>query len=269
VAAHAAAAALGLAAGVFGGMFGVGGGLVMVPGMVLLMSVPQHRAHATSVAAIVAAATAAVVPLAVDGRVHWDAAALLLAGGMTGAFAGARLIARVSPVWLARLFVVVVIAAAARMAFSGPDATAAADTSLDPWAIAGLTAAGLLAGGLAAALGIGGGIVYVPALVALFGFGQHDAQATSLAVIVPTTFVAAWVHGKAGRVDWPKAIALGAGGVAGGAIGAVSALAVDGLVLRRMFAGILVVVAYRMLRKANRERKAAATDEPAAGSSLP
>ena len=83
-------------------MFGVGGGLVMVPGMVLLMSMPQHRAHATSVAAIVVAAAAAVVPLALDGKVHWDAAGLLLIGGMTGAFLGARLISRIPEAMLAQ-----------------------------------------------------------------------------------------------------------------------------------------------------------------------
>jgi uncharacterized membrane protein YfcA len=246
------AALLGLAAGVFGGMFGVGGGLVMVPGMVLLMSMPQHRAHATSVAAIVADAAAAVVPLALDGKVHWDAAGLLLIGGMTGAFLGARLISRIPATWLARAFVLIVIAAAIRMALEGADqeTAAAAVASLSMLDMIGFIAAGLMAGSLAALLGIGGGIVYVPALVTVFGFAQHEAQATSLAVIVPTTVIAAWVHSRAGRVDWPRALALGTGGLVGGALGAWSALAVDGLVLRRLFAGILVFVAYRMIMRA-------------------
>ena len=136
------------------------------------------------------------------------------------------------------------------MALDGTDAGAVEGIGgLSPLDVAGLTCAGLLAGGLAAMLGIGGGIVYVPALVAVFGFGQHQAQATSLAVIVPTTLVAAWVHGRAGRVDWPRAAALGAGGAIGGLIGAWSALAVEGLVLRRAFATILVVVAFRMIRR--------------------
>lgn len=235
-------------------MFGVGGGLVMVPGMVLLMSMPQHRAHATSVAAIVVAAAAAVVPLALDGKVHWDAAGLLLLGGMTGAFLGARLISRIPETMLARAFVVIVIAAAIRMALAGADSetASAAVSSLSILSMAGFVAAGLVAGSLAALLGIGGGIIYVPALVTIFGFAQHEAQATSLAVIVPTTIVAAWVHSRAGRVDWPRAIALGSGGLIGGALGAWSALAVDGLVLRRLFAGILVFVAYRMIVKARR-----------------
>ncbi|MBU1227636.1 MAG: sulfite exporter TauE/SafE family protein [Actinobacteria bacterium] len=259
MAGHLGAALLGVAAGVFGGMFGVGGGLVMVPGMVLLMSVPQHRAHATSVTAIVASATAAVIPLTLEGKVHWEAAALLVAGGMVGAFLGARLIARVPEVWLARTFVVIVIASAIRMALEGgtPAAGAEAAAGLSAFDVGGLVVVGMAAGSLAAMLGIGGGIVYVPALVTLFGFAQHEAQATSLAVIVPTTAVAAWVHGRAGLVDWPRAAALSAGGLIGGAAGAWSALAIDDLVLRRSFAGILVFVAYRMVMRARRIARAA------------
>lgn len=252
------AALLGVAAGIFGGLFGVGGGLVMVPGLVLLMSMGQRRAHATSVAAIVASAAAAVVPLAREGKVHWDVAALLLVGGLVGALLGARLISRISEVWLARAFVVIVVIAAVRMAFEGGDVASgdAASTAIGLLSGAGFVATGLVAGGLAAMLGIGGGIVYVPVLVTVFGFAQHEAQATSLAVIVPTTLMAAWVHGRAGRVDWPKAMALGTGGLLGGALGALSALSIDGLVLRRSFAGILVFVAYRMIHKARSANRA-------------
>lgn len=111
---------------------------------------------------------------------------------------------------------------------------------------------GLVAGSLAATLGVGGGIVYVPALVALFSFSQHDAQGTSLAVIVPTTIVAGYLHSRAGRVDWPTMLILGLGGVAGGLLGARIAIELDGLVLRRMFAVFLVLMAWRMLGKTRR-----------------
>jgi uncharacterized membrane protein YfcA len=110
-------------------------------------------------------------------------------------------------------------------------------------------ALGLAAGLLAATLGVGGGIVYVPALVALFSFAQHEAQGTSLAIIVPTTLVAATVHARAGRIDWRTALLLGIGGVAGGLLGASSALALDDTLLRRLFAAFLVLMAIRMLRR--------------------
>lgn len=115
--------------------------------------------------------------------------------------------------------------------------------------VAGLIAIGVAAGVLGASLGIGGGIVFVPALVVFFAFPQHAAQGTSLAVIIPTAVIATMVHGRAGRVDWVMAASMAGGGILGGLLGAWSALAIDGLVLRRMFAVFLVVMAFRMLAK--------------------
>jgi uncharacterized membrane protein YfcA len=108
----AVGAALGLGAGFIGGLFGVGGGIVMVPGLVLLLGFEQHRAHATSLAAIVASAASAGFPFMLDGEVAWDTAGLLLIGSMVGAALGARHIMRISPVWLARAFVGIAFVAA-------------------------------------------------------------------------------------------------------------------------------------------------------------
>jgi len=114
----AGAAALGLAAGFLGGMLGIGGGLVMVPGLVLWLGMEQHRAHGTSVAVIVAAATASVIPFAVRSEVDWASAGWILCGSMIGAYAGATLVARIPPVWLARAFVTMTVVAAVRMAIA-------------------------------------------------------------------------------------------------------------------------------------------------------
>ncbi len=114
----ARAAGLGLAAGFIGGMFGVGGGLVVVPGLVLWMRMGQHAAHATSVAAIVASASAALVPFAGSGDVRWTWAMYLFLGSGLGAYAGARAITRVPEVWLARAFVTLVLVAAIRLGLS-------------------------------------------------------------------------------------------------------------------------------------------------------
>lgn len=109
------AVALGMVAGFVGGLFGVGGGLLMVPGMVLFMGISQHTAHGTSVAAIVASASAAVSAFAVRSEVDWDTAGFILIGSVIGAYFGARLIARIPAVWLARAFVGLTVVAAVRM----------------------------------------------------------------------------------------------------------------------------------------------------------
>ncbi len=88
---------------------------MVVPGLVLWLGMAQHRAHATSVAAIVASASAALVPFAANREVDWLAAVALFAGAGLGAYAGARVIARIPAVWLRRAFVALLLLAAVRL----------------------------------------------------------------------------------------------------------------------------------------------------------
>jgi uncharacterized membrane protein YfcA len=251
---------LGAAAGTLGGLFGIGGGLVMVPGMVLFLAIPQHRAHATSLAAMIASASAAVVPLALADRIDWDTGGFLLLGSIGGAYLGARIFAHIPEVWLAGGFVALALASAVRMFLEGdaPGTAATGTASLDAsWGgLVGFVVIGFGAGVLGALMGIGGGIVYVPALVTLYGFEQHLAQGTSLAVIVPTAVVAAITHGRRGQVDWRLALLLGAGGLTGGWAGARLALALDAPMLRMLFASFLVLMALRMLWRTWRRHRA-------------
>lgn len=109
------AVAIGAVAGFVGGMFGVGGGIIAVPGLVLLLKVSQYEASGTSVAVIVATSASAVVVLAGEGEVDWAAAALLVAGGISGALAGTRWVHRVPEHVLAGTFTIVLLIAAVRM----------------------------------------------------------------------------------------------------------------------------------------------------------
>ncbi len=224
----------------------------MVPCLVLLMGLGQSRAHTNALAATVAVAAAAVARLSLDDRVAFDVAGLILLGSLVGAYTGARLFARIPEIWLAWVFVSLAIAGAIRMAFDGGGqeiAAAAVGTNISALGAVGLVLIGLFTGALAAVLGVGGGIIYVPALATLYTFQQHLAQGTSLAVIVPTAVVATLVHSRAGRIDWRLVAGLGAGGIVGGFLGAQSALALEGPVLRRMFAGLLILAAVRMAFK--------------------
>ena len=120
---------------------------------------------------------------------------------------------------------------------------------------------GLFAGFLAATLGIGGGIIFVPAFVSLFAFSQLDAQGTSLAIIVPTAVIATIGHARAGRVVWKVAAVTGLAGVGGAVLGSLLAFELDETVLRRIFAVVLVILAIRMFIRAVRLRQAeSATD---------
>lgn len=118
--------------------------------------------------------------------------------------------------------------------------------------IAALILLGLFAGTIAAALGVGGGVIYVPALVVLFSFEQQVAQGTSLAVILPTAIVATVAHARLGNVRWRLVVPIAVAGIAGALVGATIALALDPELLRRFFGAFLLVVAARMAWRAFR-----------------
>jgi uncharacterized membrane protein YfcA len=86
----------GALAGLTAGLFGVGGGIVIVPPLVAVAALSQRQAHATSLAAIVPIAAVAGTRFAIDGSVDWSAAALLSVGTLLGAPVGAWLLVRSS-----------------------------------------------------------------------------------------------------------------------------------------------------------------------------
>jgi uncharacterized membrane protein YfcA len=117
---------------------------------------------------------------------------------------------------------------------------------MSPIEIIGLVVLGLFAGTLAATLGVGGGIIFVPVLVSVFGFTQLDAQGTSLAIIVPTAIVGMVTHAKAGRVNWPVVAVVGGAGVFAAFGGATLAQSMNEDLLTKIFAVVLAILAIRM-----------------------
>lgn len=102
---------------------------------------------------------------------------------------------------------------------------------------------GLLAGVIAGTLGVGGGIIIVPALVFIFGMTQHEAQGTSLAVLLfPIGILAVINYYKDGYVNLKYALILIIAFVVGGYFGSLIAVHVPGALLRKLF-GILMLIA--------------------------
>lgn len=106
---------------------------------------------------------------------------------------------------------------------------------------------GFATGALSGLLGIGGGIILVPAMVYLLGINQHAAHGTSLAVISFVVLLSALYYGSHGQVDWIIALWLAGGGVIGAAIGARLCSLLSGGRLRQYFAIFLMLVAVRMV----------------------
>lgn len=106
----AIAISIGAIAGISSGLLGVGGGIVMVPLLTILLRTTQHRAHATSLAAIVPIASSGTARFAIAGSINYGLAALLAAGALIGAPLGARLMARSGEAVLKILFGFLMIA---------------------------------------------------------------------------------------------------------------------------------------------------------------
>ena len=108
---------------------------------------------------------------------------------------------------------------------------------------------GLAAGLIAGLLGVGGGILMVPALVVFLGLSQLDAEATSLLAIVPTALVGAWRQDRHGNVRRRDALFIGLLSIPGGALGVAAANALPERALRLGFAALLLVVAAQLVRR--------------------
>ena len=111
-----------------------------------------------------------------------------------------------------------------------------------------LVAIGIISGAVAGLLGVGGAIIMIPAMVFFMGLSQQDAQGTSLAVLLPPIgIIAAYNYYKAGHVNIKFALILAATFLIGSYFGSKFALTIPQNVLKKIFAGLLILVAARML----------------------
>lgn len=111
----------------------------------------------------------------------------------------------------------------------------------------GLLAVGLIAGYFSGLVGIGGGVIIVPALVLLFGFSQYAAQGTTLALLVPPIgILAVWKYYQKGYVDIKTAAVICAGFVIGGYLGSITAVNISQDTLRKIFAAVLIVLGVKI-----------------------
>jgi uncharacterized membrane protein YfcA len=110
---------------------------------------------------------------------------------------------------------------------------------------------GLAAGVLAGMFGVGGGILFVPTLVAL-GLNHHEATGTSLLAIIPTELVGTWRQARYGNVRWRAGLVLGLAAAAAAQGGVALAESVSDTTLRRLFAGFLVLVSANIAWRARR-----------------
>ncbi|WP_172120089.1 sulfite exporter TauE/SafE family protein [Actinomyces faecalis] len=245
--------ATGLVAGFLSGLFGVGGGLVIVPALVALRGMDQRRAAATSLAAIVVTAVVGSASYAARGEVWLAGAALLVAGSLAGAQVGTwllrRLPERMLPWTLIGFVALVIVSQQLRV----PVREAALEMSLARGA--GLVLVGAWAGVLSGLVGVGGGSVIVPGTEIVVGVGDLVARGTSLLVMVPTGIVGTWSNARHGLVDLRAGALVGAAAAAAAPLGVRAAAALSPAAGNLAFSLFLLAVVIHTLLHGRRRRQ--------------
>jgi uncharacterized membrane protein YfcA len=108
-------------------------------------------------------------------------------------------------------------------------------------------AIGIVAGTMSGLFGLAGGTVLVPLFALVLGLEEHAAQGIGLTVAVPTAIASAWANARHGNVERRTSLWMAVGAVVGAYLGASLASEIDGPLLRRLFAGLLVVMGARVL----------------------
>jgi len=237
-----AGAASGATAGILSGVFGIGGGLVLVPLLALVLGLGQREAQGVTLAVLLLPiGLPAVIAYHRRAPIRWRLVALLVAGFVFGVGAGAEVANRIPPRPLALLFAGFLAAMATwtwrgrRGAEAGPAQPGSEWHGI--WI-------GALAGVLSGLLGIGGGVVMIGLLVAVVGLTQHEAQGASLATMLPPVGLpGVLVYSREqGGLPWDLMAAVAAGFMAGALAGARVAGRVRPAGLSRAFAVLLACV---------------------------
>ncbi|MFN3707559.1 sulfite exporter TauE/SafE family protein [Microcella sp.] len=242
--------AVGAIGGLLAGLFGVGGGIVMVPLLLWLTRMDQRHAAATSLVAIVPTAIAGSIFYGIGGQVDWLAALFVGAGTIVGAPIGAWLLRSLPLAWLRWLFIVGLLAAAVYLILVTPERGSSLD--LEPLVMLGLVGLGLVMGLAAGMFGIGGGIIAVPVLIALFGMGDLLAKGTSLLAMIPAAVSGTIPNLRAGLVRLRDGLVVGVAAVAASGAGVSLAFIIPPSVSSVLFGMLLVAVVAQLSVRAVR-----------------
>lgn len=249
---------VGLLAGVMSGVFGVGGGIVMVPMLVAFLGMDLLNANATSLAAM-------LLPVGILGVINYYKAGyinikdslLISIGLLVGSYFGAKLAISFNASLLAKLYAVfllyVVISYLNIPALlknkKGEIETSVLQPIVDRpfWQFVVL---GVFAGVVAGMFGKGGGLVIVPFLTRFFRYDPKAATATSLAALqLPVGLPSVIVYAHDGYLNWTFAVLMALGIVGGVFIGSKVAIKLPGKVFKKVYAIFLSGVAVYMVYK--------------------
>lgn len=237
----------------------------MVPLLLWLARMDQRQAAATSLVAIVPTAIAGSTLYGIGGQVDWLAALFVGAGTIVGAPVGAWLLRTLPLAWLRWLFIVGLLAAAVYLILVTPERGGSLE--LEPLTMLALVGLGIVMGLAAGMFGIGGGIIAVPVLIALFGMGDLLAKGTSLLAMIPAAVSGTIPNLRARLVRLRDGLVVGGAAVLASGAGVSLAFFIPPSVSGLLFGILLVLVvaqlsvrAVRLQAREKREREGGADE---------
>lgn len=245
--------AIGLVAGLLSGMFGVGGGILIVPALLYLAKLDPKVASGTSLLAIVPVSIVGAATYAVGGHVDLLLAVLLAVGSILGAPVGSWLLKRISRTALRLAFVAFLLVVVVSLFLVVPSRDSV--IAFDPLLSVAVVELGFVTGICSGLLGIGGGVIIVPMLVLLFGASDLVAKGSSLLMMIATGASGTVANVRQRTVDVKAALAVGIAAACTTTFGAWIAASLSPRAANIAFAVFLVLIAARMLWDVVRERR--------------
>lgn len=239
----------GVSAGALGAMFGIGGGVLLVPVLVLMFGVPMNEAVPASLLCVVANSCAAAASYVDKQLADIRLALVLELATVSGAIAGGLVIAFVAPAMLAVIFGLFALYVGSHMSFGRAQIAIAEGEAYQPQNYPlGITGS-FVAGGLSSLLGVGGGPLKVP----LMAFGMRVpfkvATATSNLMVGVTGAASVAMYAWHGHVKLGLVAPLVVGVLVGALLGARLMIVAPTKLLKRLFGIILLAIAVQMLLK--------------------
>lgn len=240
---------VGLGAGTLGSMVGIGGGLIMTPALIL-MGLPPTQISSTSLFAVTCTSASSTLSYAKQKRINYQFGSKLAFLAIPGAVVGA-LISGAVPIQSFKLyFGITLMLAGIYLSFNGPIGNRSLQGSKRSrkFSLQILFYSCGFGAGIASSLfGIGGGIVFVPLLVLIFGMTLSSASPTSQFALLITSLVGSITHSLLGHPDYFYAATLSIGAFLGGQIGANVSRKVKETILRKMLSISLLAVSLKFI----------------------
>jgi uncharacterized membrane protein YfcA len=203
--------ALGAALGFFGGLFGIGGGIIAIPFLVLVFGMEQALAQGTSLAMMVPILLVGWWRYSRRHPVSWHTAAQIGFLASLTTWLIAYFATSLNPNVLRTLFSIFLFIVALRMLAKRKKPATEGGSSR--FSLRMMPLVGIVGGACMGLLGVGGGLVTTPFFTGVFGQRQTVAQSLSLALVTPCSIVALMTYGSAQRVDWSIGLPLAIGGL--------------------------------------------------------